>query len=356
MAAFAIPINTDPAATPPPPDLVYVSDEAPGYTRVRKGTGFAYRDERGNYIKDKATLARLRALVIPPAYGEVWICPRPDGHLQASGRDERGRKQYVYHPEWTAYRNQAKFLRLARFGHALPRLREQVAADLRRHGWPREKVLALVVRLLDASLLRIGNRAYARENQTYGLTTLRRKHLHVEGSKLTLEFKAKSGVHRKLQLRDRQLARLVKQCAALPGYEIFKYTDDDGNRRRVDSSDVNDYLHEVTGERFTAKDFRTWGGSTLALAELPTACEDEIAAGGRRSLEACLMRRVARQLGNTVSVCREYYVHPAVLRVVAEGRTEHYLKAGTKRYRRHTDQLEPAEMQLLALVEDEVEG
>ncbi len=295
-----------------PPHLIHTTDTTPGYSRVRKGKGFAYRTAQGDYVRDARTRQRLEALGIPPAYTDVWICAQANGHLQASGRDERGRKQYIYHPEWTAFRNQTKFRRLQQFGMALPTLRERTDADLRQRGWPKTKVLALAVQLLDNTLLRVGNQDYAKENRTYGLTTLRRRHLEVNSRTVRFAFRGKSGVHQRVTLHNRRLARLVRQCADLPGQEVLQYLDEDGGRHRLDSGDINDYVREVTGAGFSAKDFRTWGGSVLALRYWEDA-QAEACAGTRKKLEICLVRRVAKSLGNTVAVCRAYYIHPRVL-------------------------------------------
>ncbi|SDK77051.1 DNA topoisomerase-1 [Catalinimonas alkaloidigena] len=335
-----------------PPNLTYTADTEAGYTRVRKGRGFAFLDAEGKYIKNEHELERLRGLGIPPAYTDVWICSAADGHLQATGRDERGRKQYLYHPDWTDYRNRTKFYRLLQFGQNLPLIRETVERDLRQRKWTKTKVLALVTSLLDESFIRIGNMTYVRQNKTFGLTTLRRKHIHEEGKSITFEYKAKSGKNRKVKIQNRRLARLVKQCAELPGYEVFKYWDEDGERHRIDSQDVNHYLNEITGQSFTAKDFRTWGGSTLALLRLEEAC-DEVSTHPRKKLQQCLVKKVAELLGNTVAVCREYYIHPAVLQAVEDGTVADFMQQGQRKYRRYEDYLKPEEMQLMAIMEAE---
>ncbi|WP_420995487.1 DNA topoisomerase IB [Cupriavidus sp. 30B13] len=295
--------------------LHYVDDRAPGLTRRPLRSGFAYFTCAGARVRDAATLARIAALAIPPAWREVWICADPDGHLQATGFDARGRKQYRYHPGWEAVRDTDKYARMAAFGAALPRLRARIARDLCRHGMPREKVLAAVVRLLDATLVRVGNRRYARQNRTFGLTTLRRRHAQVRGARLRLRFTGKSGIEHDVSLADARVARIVRGCADLPGQHLFKYRDADGEVREVGSADVNAYLQEILGAEFTAKDFRTWAGSVHALAALRKAQ----AAGGnesesaRKKAVAATIRAVAQRLRNTVAVCRKCYVHPAVL-------------------------------------------
>ena len=292
--------------------LRYVDDSSPGITRRRHGSGFSYTGPDGKRVTDAATLARIASLAIPPAYESVWICPDARGHLQATGRDARGRKQYVYHPQWATLRDTDKYARLAAFGAALPRLRARVARDLRRNGMPREKVVGAVVLLLDATLVRVGSPRYARQNRTYGLTTLRRRHVTVRGSRLRFQFTGKSGITHDVSVNDPRLARIVRNCADLPGQCLFKYRDGDGEIREIGSADVNAYLQEVTGGDFTAKDFRTWAGSVHALAilrKLPEAGSET----ARRKAVTDAVREVANQLRNTVAVCRKCYVHPDVI-------------------------------------------
>lgn len=267
-------------------------------------------------MHDAATLARIAALEIPPAYEEVWICVNPAGHLQATGRDARGRKQYVYHAEWGALRDSDKYARLPAFGSVLPRLRARVARDLRRNGMPREKVVAAVVQLLDATLVRVGSPQYARQNRTYGLTTLRRRHVTVRGSRLRFQFTGKSGITHDVSVNDPRLARIVRNCADLPGQRLFKYRDSEGEIREVGSADVNAYLQQATGGDFTAKDFRTWAGSVHALALLRAAGADGEAA--RRKCVVEVIKSVAQRLRNTVAVCRKCYVHPAVIEAFSD--------------------------------------
>lgn len=303
-----------PRPRPPPAGVAglrWLSDGGPGLTRrPRTGGGFDYLDAQGRRVRDEATLARIRSLVIPPAWTSVWISPRADSHLQATGRDARGRKQYRYHPDWMAGRGQTKFDGLLRFGAVLPRLRRRVQRALAGPGEPtRERVLAALVRLLHTTWLRIGNAAYARENGSFGLSTLRNRHAGVQGDAIELSFVGKSGVRHRVKLADRRVARIVRRCRELPGQELFRYVDDDGESRPVDSADVNAWLAEAAGQRVTAKDFRTWHGSVLAL-ELTLQAGAE---GAEPCRPAQLVAAVAQRLGNTPAVCRKAYIHPRVL-------------------------------------------
>jgi len=293
--------------------LVYVTDAQPGIRRLRRGKGFAYRDPDGRPVTDRTELARIRALAIPPAYEDVWICANPDGHLQATGRDARGRKQYRYHPDWRELRDHGKFDRVLAFGAALPKLRRHTRQDLALAGLPREKVLALLVRLLDETLIRVGNESYARANKSYGLTTLRSRHVRVVRGRLRFCFKGKSGQEQEIELDDRRLSRIVHRVQQLPGQRLFQYLDDAGERQPVDSGMVNDYLREACGEVFSAKDFRTWGGTTHAAGVL--ACTPLPKQGGERARRHALVEaigQVAQVLGNTPAVCRKSYIHPEV--------------------------------------------
>ncbi len=312
-------LNPTPAADPVTPavdvamrkmGLHHVDDSEPGITRRRAGKGFTYVGPDGKRV-DATTLARIHALAIPPAYESVWICCDPCGHLQATGRDARHRKQYLYHADWATLRDADKYARLLAFGNALPRLRGRVSRDLARNGMPREKVLAAVVALLDATLVRVGSARYADQNRTYGLTTLHRRHVAVRGSRMRFQFTGKSGVTHDISVHDARLARIVRNCAELPGQRLFKYMDGEGQVREIGSVDVNAYLQEVAGSEFTAKDFRTWAGSVHALALLrKTSAADDAA---RRKAVVDVIRDVAQRLRNTVAVCRKCYVHPDVL-------------------------------------------
>ena len=258
MQAVSDEITTHPAESAQAAGLRYVSDDRPGIRRKRRGKGFTYVDPCGSTVRDPKALARIRSLAVPPAWTEVWICAQPTGHLQATGRDARGRKQYRYHPEWRAVRDETKFGRMTLFGEALPALRARAAEDLGRRGLPREKVLAAVVKLLETTLIRVGNREYARQNGSFGLTTLCDGNVDIQGSRLRFEFRGKSGKEHMVEIHDRRLARVVKRCRDLPGQTLFQYLDDDGLRQSITSGDVNAYLREITGQDFTAKDFRTW--------------------------------------------------------------------------------------------------
>jgi DNA topoisomerase-1 len=298
--------------------LRYVDDTMPGLTRRKSGTGFAYRDARGQPVRDAKTLARIRALAIPPAYTDVWICPRANGHIQATGRDAKGRKQYRYHPDFRAARDLTKFEHVMAFADALPAIRARVDADMGKRDLPREKVLATVVHLLETTLIRVGNDDYARTNKSFGLTTLRDRHARIEGSALTFRFKGKSGKTWDLGLKDRRVARIVKACQDLPGQELFQYRDADGTVRDVTSADVNAYLREITGQDITAKDFRTWAGTVLAALALQEFEAFDSEAKAKKNLRAAI-EGVAARLGNTPTICRKCYIHPQVLDCYLEG-------------------------------------
>jgi DNA topoisomerase-1 len=313
-------LNNKPVTTT---GLRHSSDASPGIHRCQRGKGFSYTDENGKTITSLAERKRLASLAIPPAYGEVWICPSPQGHLQATGRDARGRKQYLYHPAWRAARDETKFDRMVEFGSALPRIRAAVTRDLAQPagatvGQP--AVTAALVRLLDTTLVRVGNDEYARSNKSYGLTTLRKRHAALIGDKLRLKFRGKSGVEQEVALKDRRVARVVQRCQALPGQELFKYLDDAGQTHSVGSAEVNDYLRTASGGDFSAKDFRTWHASATALALFmqldETAVEAMTSAVANR-----LIAEVAQLLGNTVAVCRSSYIHPDVLALLLNTRT-----------------------------------
>lgn len=317
------------AAEPPPAaeeaaheaGLVHTSDDEPGIRRVRRGRSFEYRDPDGKVVRDPATLDRIRSLVIPPAWEEVWITTRPRGHLQATGRDARGRKQHRYHARWRETRDANKFDRMIGFAHTLPRIRSRVARDLRRPGLPKEKVVATIVRLLETTFARIGNEEYAKQNNSFGLTTLRNRHVDVKGSTVRFLFKGKSGVEHSVGVTDRRVARVIKSCEELPGQNLFQYVDSAGERRTVSSDDVNAYLREASGEDYTAKDFRTWAGTVLAACALRDAAGFESETEAKRKVVAAI-DSVARKLGHTRAVCRKSYVHPAVLDTYMEGGLE----------------------------------
>jgi DNA topoisomerase-1 len=292
--------------------LAYVNDQEQGLRRLAHGKGFSYVDEDGRTVKDEATLARIKALAIPPAWTSVWICPDPNGHIQAIGRDQKNRKQYRYHPEWRADRDARKYDRMSAFGRALPKLRKRLAADLARRGLPREKVLAAVVSLLELTLIRVGNDEYAKTNKSFGLTTMRKRHLKLASGGAVFEFVGKSGKKHRTGFRDRRLARIVAACQELRGQRLFQYLDDEGQRRAIESSDVNDYIRAACGDDFSAKDFRTWYGSLAALEALSMSPKPETQTEAKRTLNTCV-KAVAGLLGNTPAVCRAAYIHPKVL-------------------------------------------
>lgn len=292
--------------------LIYVNDDMPGITRHRSGKGFSFRDPDGRTISDRAQRARLMALGIPPAYTDVWICPDPRGHIQATGRDAKGRKQYRYHPDFRAVRDSAKYDHMLDFARALPRIRERVDHDMGLRGMPAEKVLATVVHLLESTMIRVGNADYARQNKSHGLTTLNDRHVTVDGNRLRFRFKGKSGKEWDLGLNDRRVARIVRAAQDLPGQHLFQYLDEDGRRQKVTSAEVNAYLRGISGRDVTAKDFRTWTGTVLAALALAgtEACDSEAAA--RRTIREAI-ETVAARLGNTPAICRKCYVHPEVI-------------------------------------------
>jgi len=305
-------LNPDPVESSRQAGLRYVTDAQPGIARKHRGKYFRYFNPDGSPVKDAGVLARIKSLAIPPAWTDVWICPIAHGHLQATGRDTRRRKQSRYHPRWRDVRDETKYERMKVFGEALPKIRKRAEHDLALPGLPREKVLATIVRLLETTFARVGNEEYAKENHSYGLTTLQNKHVDVDGSKVHFKFKGKSGKLHNIDVHDRRLARIVKQCQDLPGYELFQYIDEDGAHRSIDSADVNEYLQSITGQPFTAKDFRTWAGTCLACAMLRDFEAFESETQARKNVVAAV-KSVAERLGNTPAVCRRCYVHPAVI-------------------------------------------
>jgi DNA topoisomerase-1 len=292
--------------------LRYVSDARPGIRRRRAGQGFAYLGPDGQWVRDRPTLTRIRALAVPPAWTDVWISPLAAGHLQATGRDARGRKQYRYHRRWREVRDENKYSRMVLFGSTLPRIRARVKDDLALAGLPRDKLLAMIVRLLETTFIRVGNEEYARANGSFGLTTLRGRHVEIEGARVRLNFRGKGGKVHAIQVTDRRLARMVKRCRDLPGQELFQYLDDQDEPQPIESADVNQYLRRTSDEDFTAKDFRTWGGTLVAVRGLTQAHAAKAKRAGKSAVVAAI-ELVARELGNTVAVCRKSYIHPAVL-------------------------------------------
>ncbi|HEY2804946.1 MAG TPA: hypothetical protein VGI92_03720 [Gemmatimonadales bacterium] len=304
-------LGSEPAAAARAASLRYSSDEHPGIRRRGMAGRFSYLSAKGRKLRDPATLARIRALVIPPAWTGVWISPDPDGHLQATGRDARGRKQYRYHRRWRGVRDETKYERMLLFGQALPRLRRRVRADLALDGLPREKVLGIVVRLLETTLIRVGNDEYARTNKSFGLTTLQDRHVKISGSRITFRFRGKAGKSHDIEICDRRMARLVRRVRDLPGQDLFQFENGDGRPQAISSGDVNDYLRDACDDEFTAKDFRTWAGTLIAARGLAAEHPDTVTGARAAALEAA--RRVAESLGNTVAVCRKSYIHPSIL-------------------------------------------
>jgi DNA topoisomerase-1 len=306
--------------------LRYVTDESPGIRRLKSGKAFRYRHDDGTAITDEKTLWRIKRLAIPPAWTDVWICPRDDGHIQATGRDARGRKQYRYHPDWRAVRDETKYERTIAFGEALPRIRERVATDLRRPGLGRRKVLATMVRLLESTLVRVGNEEYAKANGSIGLSTMRDQHVRVERGTMLFSFKGKSGKRHRIELHEPRLAEIVRQVQDLPGQELFQYIDREGRQQKVTSDDVNAYLRDIAGADFSAKDFRTWAGTVLAAMALAGLQGFSTKKQAKKNMVSAI-ERVAEQLGNTPAVCRKCYIHPAILNSYLDGTTVEVLQA-----------------------------
>lgn len=331
--------------------LRYVTDARPGITRKKRGQNFIYFDVDGNQIKDEAELQRIKSLAIPPAWTQVWICPQANGHLQATGRDQKGRKQYRYHARWRAVRDENKYDRMLAFGSRLAQIRKRTEQDLKKPGLPREKVLAAVIRLLETTLIRVGNEEYARQNRSYGLTTLRDSHVNVNGSTIQFKFRGKSGVYHTIDLNDRRLARIVKSCRDIPGQELFQYLDDDGHAQTIGSADVNDYLRQIAGEEFTAKDFRTWAGTVLAAVALQEFREFDTKTQARKNVLRAI-ERVAERLGNTPSVCRKSYVHPLVVDLYLEGTLlETFEQLAARELVENLEQMQPEESAVLAILQ-----
>jgi len=340
----------DPELSAEEAGLRYVSDAMPGILRRRAGKGFTYIGPDGAKIADPDRVEWIRALAIPPAWTDVWISPIRRGPLQATGRDARGRKQYRYHPRWRAVRDEAKYGRLIDFARALPRIRRRTDRDLRRRGLPREKVLALVVRLLEATLIRVGNDEYARENRSYGLSTMRDRHVEVRGATMRFAFRGKGGKEHEIDVRDERLARIVRKVQELPGQTLFQYRDAEGARQDVASGDVNDYLREISGAEFTAKDFRTWAGTVAAAMALQEFSEIEDEAGRKKAIVRAI-ETVAERLGNTPTVCRACYVHPDILDSYLDGSLVEVLSRRARGVGRGAHALEPEEAAVLGLLQ-----
>ncbi len=327
--AAEIEITTDPVQAAKEAGLRYVSDEQPGYTRQMRGKKFVYFDTEGKEIKDETRILRINRLAIPPAYTDVWICPSPNGHLQATGRDARRRKQYRYHERWREVRDENKYEKMIVFAQALPKIRRRINKDMALPGLPREKVLATVVQLLERTFIRIGNEEYAKENKSFGLTTMRNRHVDVKGSRLRFHFRGKSGKDHDIEIEDPRVAKIVKKLEDLPGQELFQYKDEEAEIRQITSDDVNSYLREITNEDFTAKDFRTWAGTVLAAMALKAQEMFENKSQAKKNVKAAI-GAVAKMLGNTPAVCRKCYVHPAVLESYLDGNLVEGLKTRTE--------------------------
>ena len=328
--------------------LVYVSDEEPGIIRKKQSKGFRYLDSKKKKVEDPDTLNRIKSLAIPPNWKHVWICEKDNGHLQAVGRDDKDRKQYIYHPIWTEYRQGSKFGRMAEFGRELPKIRARTSKDLKRKEWDREKVIALVIEVMDHYNLRIGNTYYRDSNGTFGVSNLRKKHLTEVGNHLELNFKGKSGQYRHIEVDDKEIMMLIKECSELPGYELFKYIGEDNKKHSIDSHDVNEYIEEVTGKDFSSKDFRTWNASALAVEHFMKA-QEAVKENPKLKFKSTLVKKVAEDMGNTPSVCENYYIHPYLLeKICAEGKLPD-IKKLPKEYKMLD--LEPEEKVVLAVIE-----
>lgn len=334
--------------------LRYVTDAAPGIRRKPARSGFRYVDAAGNPVRDPDTLGRIRSLVIPPAWTDVWICPHGKGHIQVTARDAKGRKQYRYHPRWRSSRDATKYAHVIGFGKALPAIRRQVDRDLALQGLPREKVVATVVRLLETTMMRVGNEEYARSNGSFGLTTLRDRHVRVDGARLQFRFKGKSSREHFIELSDKRVAGVVRRCRELPGYELFQYLDEEGERRSIDSEDVNDYLREITGEDYTAKDFRTWAGTLLAALALREFEAFDSKAQARKNLVRAI-ESVAAKLGNTPAICRKCYIHPAVMESYLDGSMREALQRRAEKGLQDMHALDPEEAAVLALLQQRLQ-
>ncbi|WP_242928251.1 DNA topoisomerase IB [Pontibacter vulgaris] len=318
-------LHADPSGTAAWAGLRYTSDIKPGITRKKSGSGYIYVNAKGEKVTDEKTLERIKKMVIPPAWTQVWISPSAKGHLQATGYDAKGRKQYLYHSDWQQARSLTKFGRMIAFGRSLPQLRQSIDADMQAKQLNKRKVTALVLSLIDNALIRIGNRSYAKTNKSYGLTTLRDRHVQINGSQLKFTFRGKKGVEHDIDIKDRRLAQLVKKCKDIPGYDLFQYYDENGQRQTLESGDVNEYLRDATEYDFTAKDFRTWGGTVRMVECLEQVLDNEPELDKEKGIKEAV-KMVAKGLGNTPSVCSKYYIHPEVINLFREDKLLKYLK------------------------------
>jgi DNA topoisomerase I len=347
-------VAEDPKEAAASAGLRYVSDESPGIKRWRKGASFVYYDKEGKRIRNPLELKRIRSLAIPPAWEKVWICAQANGHLQATGIDAKGRKQYRYHPTWRTVRDEAKFERLLSFAEVLPKIRAKVDEDMRRADLSREKVLATIVRLLEISLIRIGNEEYAKENNSFGLTTMRNRHVEVEGATIKFQFRGKSGKKHNVEVSDRRVARIIQKCQDLPGQQLFQYENQPGDVAAIGSEDVNDYLQRITGQPFTAKDFRTWAGTILAAIALGKMEEVDSQTLAKKNIVTAI-EAVAGLLGNTVAICRKCYIHPAVPTSYLEGTLARTLRVkADAQIAEHLHELKPEEAAVITLLRQEL--
>ena len=347
-------LTTDPIEAAQAIGLRYVADDIPGIQRKRSGKkDFAYFDTNGDRIRDPEEIRRINALAIPPAYKDVWICPYANGHLQATGRDAKGRKQYRYHSLWRSIRDQSKFTRMLVFSQSLPQIRERLEHDLSLPGLPKEKVLAAIVRLMELTRIRVGNEEYARSNQSYGLTTLRDEHVNIAGSKLQFQFRGKSGVEHDIELADKRLAKIVKSCQDIPGQELFQYRDEAGQYQSIDSGDVNDYLRAITEQDFTAKDFRTWAGTVLAASELATIGTFTSETAAKKNIVQAI-KTVASCLRNRPATCRKYYVHPAILEAYMDESLHQVMEKHAATLIESSHALKPEELAVVAILEQQL--
>lgn len=347
-------ITSDPIESAEAIGLRYVSDASPGIQRKPSGKkGFAYFDIKGDRIRDPEEIRRINALAIPPAYKDVWICPFANGHLQATGRDAKGRKQYRYHLMWRSIRDQSKFTRMLVFSQSLPQIRRRLEHDLSLPGLPKEKVLAAIVRLMELTRIRVGNEEYARSNQSYGLTTLRDEHVNIVGSKLQFQFRGKSGVEHDIELADKRLAKIVKRCQDIPGQELFQYRDEAGQYQSIDSGAVNDYLRAITEQDFTAKDFRTWAGTVLAASELAEIGTFTSETAAKKNVVQAI-KTVASHLRNRPATCRKYYVHPAILEAYMDESLHQIMEQYAASLMEDGHALKPEELAVVAILEEQL--
>lgn len=355
VSVLQVPVDDDALQSARSAGLRYVRDDVPGIVREAVKDGFRYLDTDGQPLRDEATLSRIKALSIPPAWTDVWICPWKNGHIQVTGRDAKKRKQYRYHPRWHAVRDEAKYDRMINFGKALSGIRKQVDAHLALPGLPREKVLASVVYLLQTTMMRIGNEEYARTNQSFGLTTLRNRHARIDGSEIEFHFRGKSGVQHAIRISDPRLARIIKRIRDLPGQDLFQYIDDEGQRHAIGSADVNDYLRALTGEDYTAKDFRTWSGTVLAAMALQEFEKFDSEAQAKKNIMRAI-ESVAKKLGNTPTICRKCYVHPAVIEAYLDGvMLEALQQRAQRKLANEIHALSPEEAAVLAFLQERLQ-